>query len=204
MPDLDGDGDSLPGPFRHSAPEQVPLQLPSTLPLALQQPGLSRLSEIEQQLRLAQAEDALVDLRRLLRINMSLMHYKKTQVGSSQRSSTRARALMSRFQDKIHRSADCYRRAYEALSTLDPGGGWNAYLYALKNEDIKGLGKAEDESESWREVSWIWVAGRTNGHGAALENSEALGGHEDGRVFNRSKPPAYSSTALANLHRCTL
>jgi len=75
-------------------------------------------------MRIAQADDALAELRKLLRITMGLWSYKNTQIGPSQHASTRARSMIGRFRDKINRAADRYRAAYSALKELDPGGDW--------------------------------------------------------------------------------
>jgi len=82
-------------------PEAAPPRLPSSLPSALHESCPFRLANIEFRFRLAQAEDALSELRRLLHITMSLRHYKDKQVGASQRGSTRTQTLISRFQDKV-------------------------------------------------------------------------------------------------------
>ena len=155
-------------------PEHVLLQLPSALPTAMRSSCSFRLPHIEFRCRLAQAEDALADLRRHLRIRMGLTHYKVTQVGPSQRSSTRAQTLITRFQDRIWRIVERYRRAYQALLALDPDGDWKHRLHVLKNEDIKGLGKGDDESESTRQVSWIWRAELVGGLAIMPEDRNAM------------------------------
>jgi hypothetical protein len=65
-------------------PESIPLFLPSS------NPSLSSgsLAEKEKRLRVAQLDDSLQELRRLLRVTMGLWEYKYTQLGPSQRSGT--------------------------------------------------------------------------------------------------------------------
>ena len=116
------------------------------------------LTDTERRLRIAQAEDALAELRCLLRISSGLWRYKRTQVGPSQRAGTRAWSLITRFKDKIDRCANRYRAAHQALVELDPEGDWSKRLRKLKLEHVKGPCRDEDEkSEGRRELSWIWI-----------------------------------------------
>jgi hypothetical protein len=139
-------------------PETIPLRLPSALPSSLQKPSPFKLVQIEFRFRLAQAEDSLSELRRLLRITMGLRDYKSKQIGPSQRAGTRARNLMNRFNDKVSRCAERYRVAYSSLVALDPMGKWRALLWELKEGDIKAPGRSDNESEGFHEVPWIWKA----------------------------------------------
>jgi hypothetical protein len=152
-------------------PELIPLRLPSALTPNLRASCLCGLPDLERRLRLAQAEDALAELRRLLRITMGLTHYKATQVGPSQRTSTRARALISRFWDKIARCAERYRVARAALLVLDANGDWCTRLRPLEDQDIKAPRKDDDEAEGTRELSWIWRVERQTGLRALEENN---------------------------------
>ena len=142
--------------------ESMPLYLPSSLPCGLRQ-TVASLAEKEQRLRLAQADDALTELRRLLRISMGLWNYKFRQIGPSQRASTRTRALIDHFKDKIHRCAERYRAARAALLSLDPAGSWILRLHDLKNEDIRAPQKEEDKHEGDQAPSWIWLGPSTAG-----------------------------------------
>jgi hypothetical protein len=139
-----------------SSPESVLLYLPSSVPPSLQ-PNMKSLVEKEKRIRIAQAEDALSELRRLLRITMGLWQYKFTQVGPSQCSGTRARSLINCFKDKIFHCAEHYQAARTALLSLDPTGSWITYLHELKAEDIRAPRKEDDEHEGDRAVSWIWL-----------------------------------------------
>ena len=166
------DGDT---PYGHV--ESFPLRLPSSSPAAVRVSVYpAQLVNIERRLRLAQAEDALSELRRLLRISMGLWKYKTTQVGPSQRASTRARSLITRFKDKISRCANRYRAARAALVALDPDGSWKPRLRVLESKDIKGPGKDPDEAEGTRTVSWIWIVrcedGRDAGNASDQEFNE--------------------------------
>jgi len=157
-------------------PEAAPLRLPSSLPSALHESCPFKLANIEFRFRLAQADDALSELRRLLRITMSLRHYKDKQVGASQRGSTRTRTLISRFQDKVARCAGRYRSARVALLSLDAKGEWQLRLQQLSSTDIRAPGRGNNESEGHRELSWIWrvTQGAQTEATSALEQSEPL------------------------------
>jgi hypothetical protein len=144
-------------------PEKTPLSLPSALPATLHKSYPFKIADIELRFRLAQAEDALSELRRLLRITMGLRNYKSTQIGPSQRVSTRARTLINRFWDKVSRCAERYRFAHSALLALDPEGAWRFRLRQLSEKDIQVPGHVDDESEGMRELSWIWRIARRSG-----------------------------------------
>lgn len=136
--------------------EDIPLYLPSGCHTLTVIPD--DLLAMEKRIRVAQAEDALVELRRLLRISSGLWQYKRTQIGPSQRAGTRARSLISRFTDKVNHSANRYRAARHALLALDAGGEWAQRLRELKAEHVKGPRRDDnDESEGRRELSWIWM-----------------------------------------------
>src|SRR5262245_25142768 len=135
-------------------PENDLLYLPSQMPLGNSVDGLA---EKERRLRVAQADDALAELKRLLRITMGLWEYKYTQVGSGQGPNTRTRAMITRFKTKVACCADRYRAARAALLKLDPTGNWIIRLRELKAEDVRAPGREDGESEGRREWSWIWL-----------------------------------------------
>lgn len=144
-------------------PESIPLWLPSSLPSGLRKTGcVDGLIEKERRLRLAEADDALVALRRQLRITTGVFNYKKTHVsGTGQKSNTRARTLLSQLTAKTKMFADHYRAARKALSILDPNGDWERRLLPLCPEDIRGPTRQDDESEGRRRLTWIWLVGQT-------------------------------------------
>lgn len=162
-------------------PEAMSLGLPSTLAESLlQNSGTFNLVEIELRFRLAQADESLSELRRLLRVTMGLTDYKSKQIGPSQRAGTRARNLINRFRDKVSRCAERYKAARNALLALDPQGKWKIRLLQLKDEDIRTPGRGEDESEGFREVPWIWRGTRQNvpQHDSSLEQIRPLSDEE--------------------------
>lgn len=154
-----------------SRPETIKLFLPSQCP---HQPPLSTLREKETRLRLAQAEDALHELKRLLRIIDGLWQHKFTQIGFGQGPNTRLRSQITRFKAKVSRTADRYRMARAALLELDPQGTWISQLKPLNATDLRGplkqdenraqpqnSARAEREPEGYRQVSWIWLTRRS-------------------------------------------
>jgi len=155
-------------------PEAAQLRLPSSLPSALHESCPFKLANIEFRFRLAQAEDALSELRRLLCVTMGLRHYKSKQVGASQHVGTRAWALICRFQDKVDRCIGRYRSARIALLSLDAKGKWQLWLQELSEKDARVPGRGDDESKGNRELSWIWrVTQQTQmDRNSALEQSE--------------------------------
>jgi hypothetical protein len=136
--------------------ESISLYLPSACPRGLV--ISDGLADIERQLQIAQADDALIERWQLLRVTLGLWDYKFSQLGPSQCSGTGAQSLISRFQEKINCCADRYRAACLALVDLDSSGLWSERFLELKAEHVKGLHQGEDdESEGRGELSWIWM-----------------------------------------------
>jgi len=151
--------------------EGISLYLPSQCPRGLVM--FEGLADMEKRLRLAQADDALIELRRLLRVTAGLWNYKFSQVGPSQRAGTRAQTLITRFQEKINNCANRYRVARYRLAHLDPGGEWVGRLLELKPEHVKGPWRGEDdESEGRRELSWIWMVNPSLQHNLGMRAGE--------------------------------
>jgi hypothetical protein len=144
-------------------PENIPLRLPSAIaPEVRSTRCVEGLPDKEWRLRVAQANDALRDLQRLLRVKAGLWHFKGTQVGPSQRSSTRTRSMIARFGIKISRTANRYRSARCALLNLRPDDPAVSHFRELKDEDVKGPHRDPDDvSEGRRELSWIWLVRRS-------------------------------------------
>ncbi|KAI0042910.1 hypothetical protein FA95DRAFT_1584271 [Auriscalpium vulgare] len=110
-------------------------------------------------LRLGQAEDALHNLRRQLRIRTGLIHYKHVFVdGSGQKSNTRARTQIAALQDRIKKHASQYRVARDALFIVWPDGPWVTRLQELKDEHLRAPRDEEQLGEGHRELLWIWRA----------------------------------------------
>ena len=106
--------------------ENAPLFLPSSLPAHIRSLSeMTHICETEKRLRFAQAEDALVEIRRQCRIVQGLWQFKKINVsGTGNRPNTKMLTLYKRINHKIERAAQKYRRAHSALLELDPTGPW--------------------------------------------------------------------------------
>jgi len=145
--------------------ESIQLHLPSSLPPdLLRSADMSTISEKERRLRVAQADDALAEIRRQRRIVTGLYQFKKLNVsGTGNRPNTRMWTLFTRFNHKTKRYAERYRTARHALTCLDPDGDWQNRLRRLDAEDIRGPGReVDDVSQSRYEPSWIWLVPRVN------------------------------------------
>jgi len=135
--------------------------------------------EKERRLRVAQADDALAEIRHQRRIISGLWQFKKLNVdGTGNKASTRMRALYNRFELRTRHCAECYRAARNALFVLDPDGSWQDRLKKLNDNDIRGPGKDDAGSGNGRfEPSWIWLVPR-------LPSAPDMGESED--LLNKS------------------
>ena len=142
-------------------PELFKLMLPSQLSTNVCEswclPGLPTL---EARFRYAQADDALAEIRRLRRLFQGLSDQNKKHITNTQHTLTRAKGTFERYKARISRFATIYRHARRALVALDPGGEitqWSPRFLELKDVDIRGPGREEDEhSEGRAKPSWIW------------------------------------------------
>lgn len=140
--------------------EDLDLLLPSSLAkTGALDPDTRALAITESRLRVAQGDDALIELRKRLRIRQALFQYKKLHVtGTGQRPNTRARAIISQQTHKIDRCAEKYRAARAALVSLDPGGDWETRLQPLRGKDIRHPSEREEgQGEGHRVTPWIWL-----------------------------------------------
>jgi hypothetical protein len=166
-------------------PEDILLHLPSAVGRrAICNDTLRR---YEWEHRLAQANDALNEIRDQLRLRSHLYNF-KDRFARGQRENMKSRSTLNRVNEKIDFSATKYRVAHAALTQLAPllnETGWEKALKPLLKDDIKGLGergfdeievkrkmdKAEgrqkyskmqgkpkpDKTEGKRKLSWIWL-----------------------------------------------
>jgi hypothetical protein len=122
-----------------SRPEEIDLHLPSAIPMLHREtvcsPGLD---DIEDQLRYAQATEALSGLRHQLRtrIMASKLNCKEA---ASQRAYLRSRALQDQVEARIRQHQRCYNLARGALLELRGSGDWEKTLAVLKPEDVRGM-----------------------------------------------------------------
>ncbi len=166
--------------------EHIQLWLPSALPGPLRPSLQCGLVDKERRLRMAQADDALEDIRRLRRILTGIADFKRYNVsGTGQRTSGRVRTLFAKFEQKVRRAAERYRAARAALETLDKGGDWEARFKILHDADLRGPGRDTDGDERIRlgegryEISWIWLVPR----GADLAMPDGVEGELDPNEF---------------------
>ncbi|KAF9782109.1 hypothetical protein BJ322DRAFT_1009547 [Thelephora terrestris] len=143
--------------------ENIPLTLPSKVESTRRDTiCLHRVTEYEQQLRLAQLQDSLIELRRARRVRHTLLMNHQTQIaGQGQRANTKSRTIISSIEERIYKFAQRYRAAYNALVQLDPTGKWQSTYLELKDEDNRGPGKEDHErgpGDGSYTFSWIWLA----------------------------------------------
>lgn len=159
-----------------SNPETILLYLPSSIPKEKRAMIHHSLLCTELLMRVAQADDSLARMKKVLRVTMGLKHYKYTQLGPSQRSGTRSRTMIESFNKKIDRSAERYRAAWTILAREDPEGDWRIRLRKLEKSDVRAPGREHDDkdvrslqgrrryladgstNEGNREISWIWLS----------------------------------------------
>ncbi|EIM90992.1 uncharacterized protein STEHIDRAFT_44851, partial [Stereum hirsutum FP-91666 SS1] len=154
---------------RRSDAETTPLHLPSSLPPNVRAATCSSyLIEAEQQLREAEAFDALESLRNQLRTRTFMSRYKISNI-TGQRTNTRAQEILTRVEGRLHLVKLRYRRARTAVMSLLGEQRWmengmGAKLRELKDEDVRGLSDAvlkeadkASVSEKQIKMSWIWT-----------------------------------------------
>ncbi|KAI0669043.1 hypothetical protein C8Q78DRAFT_1194055 [Trametes maxima] len=146
-----------------TAAEDIVLWLPSSLPPDLLVGDLTkRLAQIELRIRLAQANDSLVDIRRIRRMLKGISEFKRMNViGMGGRANTRSRALYAKFLRKQSRASGRYRAAFQALLNLDPDGEWKRTFQQLLDAHLTGPSSDDvGPGEGMRTISWIWLVQR--------------------------------------------
>jgi hypothetical protein len=162
----------------HDVIHDTPLYLPSSLSPETLSKCSKRLVSMEEELRIGQCRDCLVQLRTKLSAQARLLKYKYVNV-RHQALNTRSRSLLNRVNKKIETVATRYRHAFAMLQVLDRSGGaeWRSEFLALRSQDVRGLSQMElcdvpqeraEElqartllsggvvPEGNRTVSWIW------------------------------------------------
>ncbi|KAJ7833212.1 hypothetical protein B0H14DRAFT_3087705 [Mycena olivaceomarginata] len=127
-------------------PEEMRLHLPSSF--------MKELPSEEERLRLAQAHEALRDLRRHLRIRTLAHQFKRRHTGG-QAAYTKSQALQSGIEERIKGAASRYRSAREALLSLRGPGAWEEVLQVLQQADIRGMNERtlnDEEKEEERKA----------------------------------------------------
>ena len=156
---LNTDTADLEPPQRVKA-ESVKLWLPSQLGEDRDVVCLGGVVNGEVELRFAQLEDSLNDLRRARRTRRGLITFHKVQLaGQGQKTQTKSQAAMQTIQDRINRCVRRYRVAREALLRLNPPGNWSDLYLPLTDDENRGPGKEPEEvvgSDGRYAPSWIW------------------------------------------------
>jgi len=142
-------------------PQHTSLWLPSAI--CGKVPCHPRLYDFEWDLRLAQANDALHDIRQSLQLRSHLYKHKDRFV-TGQRANTRSNAIIARVQASVIASISRYRAARNALLSLAPflkkDETWKGTIMELRDEDVREMSVGgRDESEGHRLISWIWKQG---------------------------------------------
>lgn len=140
---------------------------------------------MEWDLRFAQANDALEDLRSALRLR-SYLFIDKDRFQRGQRANTRSQTLISRTQAKVSASAEKYNVARQAMISLNRilcKVGWQRSFPELRSGDIRGLKESQETgavrpSEGHRTLSWIWTR---LGDGSTATEDEDL---QEGNIFD--------------------
>lgn len=155
----------------------IPLHLPSALSSNVA--TNLKLVEYEFRLRLAQADEALEELRQQLRLRSHMFFFKDKNV-RGQRSNTRSLNLLARVWKKIEASGlkyMCARGAVASLAERTGAVGWDAHLKELTKEDMRAFSDETEDQEAKRrkqskkkqkhlkglgegkkKLSWIWVS----------------------------------------------
>lgn len=144
-------------------PETSKLWLPSAIPTSHRENACIRgVVEKETRLRMAQLQDALVELCRARRVRKGASLFFDVHIaGTGQRPATRHQTKIHTIDHRITRAVKRYRDARIAMLNLNPGGEWKEEFLQLKDEDNRGPGREADEEglgEGTYDVSWIWLA----------------------------------------------
>jgi len=131
------------------------------LPSALNKAGIAvseELQEYEWKLREGQANDALEEIRHVLRLRSHLLKHKDRNVRGV-RENTRSTIAIATAQTTANRAADRYCVAREALVILSCDRKvpvWETTLHVLRPEDIRGLSEGLfGDTLGTQHTSWI-------------------------------------------------
>jgi hypothetical protein len=163
------EGSALPHPYA------MPLLLPSALSAAA--PCDARLQEYEYQLRVAQANDALDELRDCLRLRSHLFYFKDYFTRGT-RYNTKSRDVINKLENRIAACVTRYNTARSALLQLTKRQGKSLAALnkfkVLAKDDVRGMAaRALGDSEGNRTLSWIWTV-----HGVAAKSGSNVELHD--------------------------
>ncbi|KAG1758273.1 hypothetical protein EDD22DRAFT_981491 [Suillus occidentalis] len=153
---------------------KIQLFLPSSLPSSF--PCDNRLLRYEWDLRQAQANDALDDLRAVINMTYHLYKYKNAFV-RGQRANTRAQGIIHSAESRINAISAKYTAARDALimlaSKLGKNDDWQRILKPLdRAKDAVPLNHDEGKTVGQQNISWIWkTPGVSNNQEEGLQDS---------------------------------
>ena len=156
MPGFDReDSANLPNPSTSADVEVCMLHMPSDLSEAGRHKHCpDNLAVMEDQLRFAEASDALESLRSHLRTRSFTNRFKVANI-TGQTQNTRARETQSRIDDRVRVAEWQYRHSRDALLNLRGHGPWEDTLRVLEPSDVRALNEREmtvQEKEDIRRV----------------------------------------------------
>jgi len=124
-------------PSNSNHPEDMPLWLPSAIPLDLRSRAcVQSLADYEEKIRTAQCYDTLEKIRHVLRVKSRMVHFKHKNV-RGQASNTRSRAVIDRVQERANHLAQYYRLVRGAKLVLSGPGSWEMQLQILNDGDVR-------------------------------------------------------------------
>ena len=155
-------------------PEKIKLMLPSELSTGT--PCDPRLQKIEWDLRYAQVNDALNEVRRSIQLYAHLAMFKTTNI-RGQKANTRARSALDYAEKKKQQARAKYmisRTALEVLALLLDKIDWDSQLHPLRDCDLRYMSDMLDgQTEGTRDLSWIWkMPGIVENSGEGLQDSK--------------------------------
>ncbi|PPR02783.1 hypothetical protein CVT26_009394 [Gymnopilus dilepis] len=138
QPTSDTDSGGKSSEARSHHPEFIKIHLPSQIPAANRsQVCRDGLVEIEDRLHVGQCNDALENLRQILRLKARMIQFKNKNI-RGQREGTRSRAVIDRVHDRARAAAAKYRAARQALWCIRGPGDWEKTYRILEDGDVRG------------------------------------------------------------------
>ena len=122
---------------------------------------------LEFRFRYAQADDSLVEIRRILQFIRNLLDQNDKHLSKAQRTQTRSQGVLDGFRLRLRRCAGRYSHARDAMLALDPdqklSPGWAQRFKKLNQGDLRGPGMGiEDRSNGRFILTWIWLVPRSD------------------------------------------
>ncbi|KAJ3565830.1 hypothetical protein NP233_g7389 [Leucocoprinus birnbaumii] len=141
-------------------PEKEQLHLPSSFNEEQRQAlEMGKIAEIEYEIRLGQAYDAIDSLRTAVYLYNSAMIKKRKHVRGT-RYNTRANTILNQLSDDKYGCAQVYRLAYRALVSL--GLSEDSLLQPLHRDQLWGrdMTRVQGPGESSTPEPWWWMVGK--------------------------------------------